>query len=346
MIIRDVFTEKKSKRKKGALYGPGPYGWYGTDSGYSGDGGGGVAENKPVTEFAPNPGDEGDDPRFNPETFYDIPKLKSVARRLAQRSVNFGWYDLQLTILIKYMSEPYIVTLEDLDDMFPTAPEIVYYIERNIIKAWPSNDPPYIIKNPNYKPRPPRPVAGMGENFADGKNPGRKGLAKRSGVDCKQPVSKLRSIAASSSGERQRMAHWCANMKSGKKKSNEDMLNENNDQTNSVYLAIKDLLPVAMKELALDHLPKIKIVRKLDHSGQPTFGTFSDKGITLAVDGRHPIDICRTLAHELVHYKQKLDDQLNADSGKTGSPEENEANSVAGVIMRNFSKQHPEHMSV
>lgn len=56
------------------------------------------------------------------------------------------------------------------------------------------------------------------ENFADGKNPGRKGLAKRSGVDCKQSVSKLRSVAKSSSGEKQRMAHWCANMKSGKKK--------------------------------------------------------------------------------------------------------------------------------
>lgn len=54
------------------------------------------------------------------------------------------------------------------------------------------------------------------ENFADGKKPGRRGLAKRMGVDCKQPVSKLRSIAASSSGERQRMAHWCANMKSGR----------------------------------------------------------------------------------------------------------------------------------
>ena len=58
----------------------------------------------------------------------------------------------------------------------------------------------------------------MNENFADGKKPGRKGLAKRVGVNCKQPVSKLRSIAANSSGERQRMAHWCANMKSGKKK--------------------------------------------------------------------------------------------------------------------------------
>jgi predicted nucleotidyltransferase len=56
------------------------------------------------------------------------------------------------------------------------------------------------------------------ENFADGKKPGRKGLAKRSGVNCKQSVSKLRSIAANSSGERQRMAHWCANMKAGRKK--------------------------------------------------------------------------------------------------------------------------------
>jgi hypothetical protein len=56
------------------------------------------------------------------------------------------------------------------------------------------------------------------ENFKDGKNPGRKGLSKRMGVNCKQSVSKLRKIAANSSGERQRMAHWCANMKSGKKK--------------------------------------------------------------------------------------------------------------------------------
>ena len=58
----------------------------------------------------------------------------------------------------------------------------------------------------------------LDENFADGKKPGRKGLAKRVGVNCKQSRSKLRNIAAHSSGERQRMAHWCANMKSGRKK--------------------------------------------------------------------------------------------------------------------------------
>ena len=57
----------------------------------------------------------------------------------------------------------------------------------------------------------------MNENFADGKNPERKGLAKRVGVNCKLPVAKLRSIASNSSGEKQRMAHWCANMKAGRK---------------------------------------------------------------------------------------------------------------------------------
>ena len=56
------------------------------------------------------------------------------------------------------------------------------------------------------------------ENFADGKKPGRKGLAKRTGVDCSKSVSALRKTAKNSSGEKQRMAHWCANMKSGKKK--------------------------------------------------------------------------------------------------------------------------------
>lgn len=63
-----------------------------------------------------------------------------------------------------------------------------------------------------------RPRQGIAENFADGRKPGRRGLAKRVGVNCKQSVSKLRKIAKNSSGERQRMAHWCANMKAGRRR--------------------------------------------------------------------------------------------------------------------------------
>ena len=62
-------------------------------------------------------------------------------------------------------------------------------------------------------------LASTNENFADGKNPGRKGLAKRVGVDTKASVSDLRKTAKNSSGEKQRMAHWLANMKAGKAKN-------------------------------------------------------------------------------------------------------------------------------
>jgi len=59
----------------------------------------------------------------------------------------------------------------------------------------------------------------IAENFADGKNPGRKGLSKRMGVNTKASVSSLRNTAKHSSGEKQRMAHWLANMKAGRAKA-------------------------------------------------------------------------------------------------------------------------------
>ena len=58
----------------------------------------------------------------------------------------------------------------------------------------------------------------MGENFRDGKNPERKGLAKRSGVNTKASISDLRKVAKNSTGEKQKMAHWLANMKAGRAK--------------------------------------------------------------------------------------------------------------------------------
>ena len=64
----------------------------------------------------------------------------------------------------------------------------------------------------------PNEVAELAENFADGKKPGRKGLAKRMGVNTKASVSSLRKTAKKSSGEKQRMAHWLANMKAGREK--------------------------------------------------------------------------------------------------------------------------------
>jgi len=58
------------------------------------------------------------------------------------------------------------------------------------------------------------------ENFADGKKKGksRPGRRKRAGASSKGSVTSLRKKAKKSSGERKKMYHWCANMKSGRKK--------------------------------------------------------------------------------------------------------------------------------
>lgn len=103
---------------------------------------------------------------------------------------------------------------------------------------------------------------------------------------------------------------------------------------------LPDLLPkflkIAMRELELDALPQIHLKKIVDDN---TFGRFSknDGSIELAIANRHPVDVLRTLAHELVHYKQWQQQKLNNNSGDTGSPEENDANATAGVIMRIFN---------
>jgi len=59
------------------------------------------------------------------------------------------------------------------------------------------------------------------ENYADGKVKGksRPGRVKKAGASCKGSVTELRKKAKKYGGEKGKMYHWCANMKGGKKKS-------------------------------------------------------------------------------------------------------------------------------
>ena len=122
-------------------------------------------------------------------------------------------------------------------------------------------------------------------------------------------------------------------------------LKENKSNDPELPELLAKFLPLAMKELKIKSLPQIKLEKHIEtQDGQSSFGRFvnDENVIHLAIADRHPLDTLRTLAHELVHYKQFLDDELNHESGITGSPEENEAHAIAGVIMRHFNKAHPE----
>lgn len=113
-------------------------------------------------------------------------------------------------------------------------------------------------------------------------------------------------------------------------------------------MMLSKFFPIVMRKLELKGLPKIDLDRTIKVSNErSTFGGYdpNSKSIRLAMNGRHPNDFLRTLAHELVHYNQDLHGMLQPNSGKTGSDQENEANAVAGVVMRMFNERYPEYIN-
>ena len=124
-----------------------------------------------------------------------------------------------------------------------------------------------------------------------------------------------------------------------------ELLNESL-QKKDTYPILLDFIRFAAKDLELNSLPKFDFV--FDSKGsmeRRSFGGYmpGEEHITITVKNRHIMDVCRTLAHELVHYSQDLKNELeDDDAGSTGSPQENEANARAAVIMRNFGRAFPD----
>ena len=110
---------------------------------------------------------------------------------------------------------------------------------------------------------------------------------------------------------------------------------------------LHDFVRFAAEHLELEKLPKFDFVFDSKQSVErKSFGGYQPgaEHITITVKNRHINDVCRTLAHELVHFKQDLNDELaDDDAGSTGSRQENDANAQAAVIMRNWGKQHPNY---
>jgi hypothetical protein len=107
---------------------------------------------------------------------------------------------------------------------------------------------------------------------------------------------------------------------------------------------VKEFMRHVMKELKLDSLPKIKLSSDSQEAiTNKSWGGYmpGEQSIRIVTAKRHPADVFRTLAHELVHYKQDITGRLNPGDGKTGSDIENEANSRAAIIMRNFAQAKP-----
>lgn len=98
------------------------------------------------------------------------------------------------------------------------------------------------------------------------------------------------------------------------------------------YLKINDDVII---ELAFEKTPDIRTT---------AYYNGNEGKIKIYVKDRAIIDICRSIAHELVHHMQNLQGRITdaMKDGEDGSEIENEANAVAGIIIRKWGRINPE----
>lgn len=198
---------KRKRKVRRAAYGPGPYSGYGFYGGYSGEGGDGGG----TEDYHPNGQPPG--PEFKPtmpkgtvkvdvSDVYDWYKLGqhiSNLKGLGKHDFGKGPPSAILSFGDEETEHKYIdalkktgLTTTDIDPIDPKQPKRM----------------PRQKTDPTYN---------VGENFADGKNPQDKGDSARHDIPKHASISSLRKIAKQG-GRKGQLAHWQANMKSGRNK--------------------------------------------------------------------------------------------------------------------------------
>lgn len=136
------------------------------------------------------------------------------------------------------------------------------------------------------------------------------------------------------------VCHECGYDNKPNKKLNESVLSNDEKDTKKIadfinfakkYLEIDDDVKIA---LAFERTPDLKTTAYYDLNGL----------VKVYVKDRAIVDVMRSISHELQHHKQNLEGRLKnpQKDGEDGSEIENEANAIAGKIIRLYGKIHPE----
>ena len=117
------------------------------------------------------------------------------------------------------------------------------------------------------------------------------------------------------------------------------------EQKKSKAQIIGEFIKFAKDRLSLNKFPfQIRLVK--DNEFATTFKSYggydpNTDEIFVYVSNRSMPDILRTLAHELVHLKQREIGTVGGyEDGATGSDVENEANAAAGILLRDFGRRN------
>jgi hypothetical protein len=106
---------------------------------------------------------------------------------------------------------------------------------------------------------------------------------------------------------------------------------------------LKDFVAFCKQELNIQTLPKVSLINDKDFVEQNrSFGEYNPQtnAVRVVALNRNLADICRSLAHELCHHRQNELGLIYTDAGETGTDIENDANAMAGILMRDYGKRN------
>lgn len=119
---------------------------------------------------------------------------------------------------------------------------------------------------------------------------------------------------------------------------------ENKKTIDNLTFEIKKFFDWCCFVLDIKEKPTLNPITDVNYAIEnKSFGGYEPTGkvIHVVLPTRNLIDVLRTVSHEIVHHKQNELGMLKSnEDGDTGSEVENEANALAGVIMREYGKRN------
>lgn len=107
---------------------------------------------------------------------------------------------------------------------------------------------------------------------------------------------------------------------------------------------VKNFMDFTMNKLGIQSPVKVTMTGDRKRHGLKTLAHFNNNNSHCVVysKNRNIADILRSIAHELVHKSQFEKGQINGPVQDIGGPIEDEANAVAGQLVKEFGYKNPQ----
>ena len=113
---------------------------------------------------------------------------------------------------------------------------------------------------------------------------------------------------------------------------------------------IDDFVEFVKKELGIKNEVDVQLQNNKDGIKTTAVYKYQDEGdedfeqseIRVFALGRALVDVLRSIAHEMVHHHQNEEGELKGKHSNVGGPIEDEANAVAGEMIKAYGLEHPE----